>query len=69
VGLREEGRVLQNEMLGNEFRAHVAQNMCVGQTQELVVLRIVLLLTSGCACGSDMGTEGTKVNYLWDLNN
>jgi hypothetical protein len=61
--------LLQNEMLGNEFQACMAQNMCAGQTQKLVVLRIILLLTSECVCRSDTGTKGTKVNYLWDLNN
>jgi hypothetical protein len=56
-------KLLQNEMLENEFRARVAQNARAGQTRELVVLRIILLLTSERACGSDTGTEGTKVNY------
>jgi hypothetical protein len=69
--LLQQGRahnLLQNEMLENEFRACVAQNVRVGQTRELVVLRVILLLTSEHACGSDTGTEGTKVNYLRDLN-
>jgi hypothetical protein len=61
--------VLENEYLlmsSGHASGLRSQNARAGQTRELVILGILLLLTSERACGPDTGTEG-KNKLLYSI--